>query len=107
MKNLRFCIYWNGGYVKLVLRPGQTVELSARCPTDEGYSFRQETYTYAPDGTLVCDVYSGGKDCDGFCSYSSTASADKFYTNDLGYRVPQWEVESRSQYDQYAELAGY
>jgi len=93
MNNAR--INWDG--VSITLAPGQTLNHYQAEPTDEGYSYRAQTFTHHLDGTVTCSTASGGRDCDGRLDYYS----------DLVWDHGRWELESRSQRDEYAEAAGY
>lgn len=62
--NARFWEYVNDGWVKLTLRPEQTLRHVQGGRDEEGWSVRAEAWEY--DGTSVVGVYSSdGTDCDG------------------------------------------
>jgi hypothetical protein len=50
--NARFWTWWNGGWVKLTLRPGQRLVLHAFRRTDEGYSEQHEEYKHEGSAVL-------------------------------------------------------
>lgn len=100
--NARFWVYWNGGWVKLTLRRGETVTLYECHSTDEGYAFRREDFSYY--GTSVQrTVISGGSDCDGPIEHHAEYSCP--VTKSMGQ--PEWQEHTRWQRDAYAEAAGY
>jgi hypothetical protein len=62
--NARFWEYMNDGWVKLTLRPEQTLRHAQGGRDEEGWRVRAEAWEY--DGTSVVGVYStDGADCDG------------------------------------------
>jgi hypothetical protein len=62
--NARFWEYVNDGWVKLTLRPEQTLRHVQGGRDEEGWSVRAEAWEY--DGRSVVGVYSSdGTDCDG------------------------------------------
>lgn len=117
-KNARFQIWHNGGWVKVTLKPGQTITVHEGGPTDEGYSHEVSTYSHGGDG-VYSEYHSFGRDCDGnheyhsssFCPLDDLKARDMYdetgADDSVGIFAPLWERSSASQYDQYAELAGY
>ena len=126
--NARFWIYWNGGLVRLTLRPGQSLSYWHGEPTDEGYSARGETVRH--EGTHVYREWTReGRDCDGRHRESGDEMApldklaarfvgDYAPVDDLAAKViagplagvlyPAWE-EARAVevFDEFAQAAGY
>ena len=49
--NARFWIWWNGDWVKITLRPGQSIAMRCGGATDEG--FNVESSGYEHDGDRV------------------------------------------------------
>lgn len=113
VRNARFWIYWNGGFVKLTLRPEQSVEMAHSEPNDEGgYSAKYESYRHDGDG-VYNEWERSGRDCDGSHSEggASFASLDKLAV--VGHEeekllTPEWEKARNTRcYDQYAEAMNY
>ena len=120
-QNIRFWVYHKGSYVKLTMRPDQRITTYHGGPTDEGYSFEEISYKYYEEGVVTKDTASGGRDCDGehryyweesckvknlqvLITYRSTYQTKKYQDDPL---IPAWEKVNESQYDQFAEMAGY
>jgi hypothetical protein len=108
----RFWIDRNGGIVRLKLRKGQTVSHSFGGPTEEGYSWTAETYSF--DGqTVTCEYGTDARDCDGRVTHSGECSCDVLALragyNDLecGVTFPAWQQGQSAQRDYSAEAAGY
>lgn len=126
VKNARFWTRWNGGWVRVSLRPGDTFILQRSEPTEEGYSFEYEEYTHEEDRILL-RWESGGRDCDGTHTTGgkSAVALDKLAvrrhepvrhesdlrdgsTSPAGLMLPDWkEVGHARVYDQYAQMSGY
>lgn len=125
-KNARFWYFWNGGFVKLTLREGQTVEIGRSEPTDEGYSYATDEFSHEGDRVLL-RWETGGRDCDGQTSSRgrSAAAIDKLavkaheptvYEGDLrdgtvssaGLMTPDWREAGRTRCrDAFAESMNY
>lgn len=117
-RNARWWDWVNDGWVKLTLRPGQSLSHQSGGPTDEGYSWSSETWEY--DGRQVRNSFlATGRDCDGrhesggACVAALGQLAVEFRPLDWdrpdgdGVMVPHWEREDRYQRDYSAEAAGY
>lgn len=106
--NKRFWHYWNGDMVKLTLKPNQTINLYAYQHTEEGYEEEQEEITHcAHTGNLIMERVREGRDCDGVLRHHNKLIAEEFYKDRDGFTVPAWDSKSSSQYDQFAQMAGY
>lgn len=114
--NARFWIWWNLGWVKITLRPGQAIDLHAGARTDEGYWRIVERYSYDLDSVVQRDTFEAARDCDGptedLRSYACRIEDLKRQpeeTDEYGWRParPLWERVSASQRDHYAEAMGY
>lgn len=116
MGNVRFWIYWNGTYSRVTMRPGGTFELSQGGPTDEGWNWTRERYTF--DGEVVTsECADEGCDCDGrldrysewVCPVSDLAirPGHEDYEESRGLMLPEWQKASAYQRDYAAEAAGY
>lgn len=112
--NARFWVYHNG-WVKLTLKPGQKLNHTFSCLTDEGYVTQAETYSH--DGTYVySDMFETGRDCDGpysrstmvrchISSLKDNPSEDIF--GEIAPDRPFWERVDSWQRDIFAEEMGY
>lgn len=111
MRNARFWIWHSPGdcWVKLTLRPGQTLSFGYGGRTDEGWSYHSETYSH--DGDYVsCEVENDGVDCDGRLSSCNrfTCSIHDLAAREVDDRhVPEWTRVHASWRDYEAEKAGY
>lgn len=129
---VRLWTYWNGGYVRLTLKPEHTewnpLTLYHYSKTDEGWSSLAEEY-WIDDGYVYSRCTSDGRDCDGrltrqstfLCKLSQIATTfpyqdlDKSMPWELrvqalgneGVMLPTWKEASYSQRDYTAEAVGY
>jgi hypothetical protein len=118
MRNARFWVWWNGGWVKLALEPGQQLTVHYGGRTEEGWSYTTETWTHDGEAVVV-EADSEACDCDGRLDRSSifmcpldklqavSAYEDYKVPENVGIYKPQWERLSASQRDHEAEKAGY
>ncbi len=112
-QNARFLIFVNDGFVKVTLRDGQALHWSKAWHNGEGWSAEGLSLSY--DGGIVRRVdFTDGTDCDGRLSTTVETECDcgKLAGRDVSldgerWRLPQWEEVNSSQYDQFAEMAGY
>ncbi len=117
--NARFWTYWNGGWVKLTVRPGRPVELFSARRTEEGFTRFREGYEIE-GARLVCQWHEEGRDCDGPYERGGWcwSKLDEMAADDMaercpddpacdGIRVPNWQKGGRHQRDVFAEAAGY
>ena len=123
---ITFWHHWKGEprLVRLDKENNYHAVLHDSYPTDEGYHFEEEVFTYE-DGYIHRDLAYGGRDCDGehgnyyhvVCPRHELdkGNALPLYWSDEGncwicspniFR-PKWHEESSEVYDQYARLAGY
>lgn len=85
--NARFWTWTTGGFVKLALRPGQSLTQHEGGAHEEGCSYTHTTWTLLSDGYVVCETVTNGRDCDGpHSSYSKRICA----MENLSARVPYW-----------------
>lgn len=116
--NARFWTYHPvaDSFVKLTLKPGQTLHHWQGWPTDEGWSSAAMTWSF--DGEVVCrEVIHDGQDCDGRLTTmrrQQCALADlRVMREDDTLRdhkspwLPDWSDVSSSQRDYAAEAMGY
>lgn len=112
MTTARFWTMHRGDYVKLALRPGQSITLSEGGPTDEGWSRRDDTFTHEGD-RVVREWEEDGVDCDGrlraggvlVCPVAELRS--HVGCDDAPGLFPAWREGDRWQRDYAAEAAGY
>lgn len=115
----RFWEFVNDGFVKLTLKPGQTLRHSQGGRHEEGWWSRSNTWTF--DGAeVVNDMLDDGTDCDGRLShrYTGACPVEKLYARiqtlpyapDMGngaIGLPDWQKVRSGQRDYMAEAAGY
>ena len=118
MKNARFWVWHNGGWVKLTLRFGQTVELFNYGRTDEGW-YRERTKFHHDGENVVQHWHQESRDCDGrfeqggecSCPLDKLTAKDMFEAMDCsenkGIYSPDWQKGYPWQRDHSAEAAGY
>jgi hypothetical protein len=118
--NVRFWVWINGGWVRLTLRPGQTLEHCKHCRTDEGWSAEWTRWTHDWD-QVVRESVSDGRDCDGrltedwmdFCPFERLDQLEYSHWasdchNGVPIRSPAWEEYGPGRvYDEYAQAANY
>lgn len=126
-RNARFWVNWNDGWVKITLKPEQSLEAGYSRSTDEGWCSWRERWTHDGDSVLR-ETESDGSDCDGRltqyydcqCSIWSLAAYQpekqtdwvegvgcEFVPDLDAPMLPQWEEVHSSQRDYAAEAAGY
>lgn len=109
-KNAKFWVWWQGGWVKIKLTPGQKVACEHYERTDEGNSFECCEYEHTGESVTI-KATAGGSDCDGHvenrydaeCPLSDLA---KMTCMD-GMNVPDWKDVKESRRDEFAELMNY
>lgn len=69
MHTLRFWTFHRLGWVKLTLRPGQSLTARTFSRDDEGCSWSCETWTHSGD-RVTSRWGNGGRDCDGEISHT-------------------------------------
>lgn len=121
----RFWTFENDAWIKITLRPGQSLSWGKSARTDEGFAAEGNTWSHEGDRVLL-QWSRSGRDCDGFvseagelsCALSELASVPVFCEVDgepchethAGRAIlrPEWEkvgpVRCR---DSFAEAAGY
>lgn len=125
MRNVRFWIHCpgnvDGGFVKLTLRPSQSLSWYSRYRTTEGWSSTTCTWTYDEDDGIVTQDYgTDGCDCDGRLSSGSRFVCPVGQLSDeepndycrenyncADVTLPAWVKENAWQHDHQAEAAGY
>lgn len=122
LPNARFWAWERDGWVKITLKPGQTLSYGGGGLTDEGHSWFHQEYEYDESWPCVFSRHSnGGSDCDGPYEHHSEAAcllanlsavppriADPEYQlEEIPFARPDWQQGLRSQRDHYAEAAGY
>lgn len=114
-RNARFWVYERGGWVKLTLRPGQSLEIYTGGPCDEGSHF--ESVRWVHEGSrVVCEYQTWGSDCDGRREYHSVRACKLGELKGMDHTdpesgerlaLPTWERAEEGQRDYSAEEAGY
>lgn len=116
--NARFWQWHNGGWIKITLKPGQSLSTNYGGPTDEGYSYAWERWTHEGD-RVVRESGSQSCDCDGRldehwegeCLLEDLKAINQFalYEEeaDKGIYRPEWKKISAGQRDYSAEAMGY
>lgn len=116
--NARFWVWECDGWVKLTLKPGQTLRYCYGGPHEEGYSYSEQEFEYDADEMVVISRYTNNsRDCDGPLDYRSEShcridelQAEPPDTDDpYGPRParPNWQKGESCQRDHYAEAMGY
>lgn len=115
--NARFWVWECDGWVRITLKPGQTLSYAGGGPTDEGRSYFAQEWEYDADEMRVISRYhSWGNDCDGPHSYHSEVSCPVIDLEALPAEMrdgeqfpdrPLWRDRHASQRDVYAEMMGY
>lgn len=132
----RLWVFENGDWARLTLRSGQTLSHGSGGATEEGVAFEATTWRNV-DGEVFADFQRWGRDCDGryaentTCRLTGEERCDAtapwapgswlpasfqpidwfgdYELHDLADKVrrPTWERIEASQWDEYAEAAGY
>jgi hypothetical protein len=113
MTQARFWVYHRSGIVRIKLNEGQTVGFSYGGPTDEGYSYTAEQYSF--DGQHVVSKWrTDARDCDGRITHTGSAhcrfsrlSSGTFADEVNAVQFPDWMQGESSQRDFSAEAMGY
>lgn len=129
--NARFWEFINSSWVKITLKPNQTMQHYVAHPTEEGWYSRHITWEHTGE-SVACQLTVMSRDCDGrldryndFECQLPELQAREFWVQDQQdvARVPFWEIESElfeselllpcwieshcSQRDYTAEAMGY
>jgi hypothetical protein len=108
--NARFWVLGrNAEWVKLTLKPGQSLSWAYAYDHDEGWSAHCETWNHRGDHVERAWI-NNGRDCDGRMSSGGElvcAISDLTARNVDGLAVPEWVTSETWQRDAYAEAAGY
>lgn len=118
IKNARFWDFLNGAWVKITLKPHQSIATWKSAQTDEGFAF--EATTYHHDGQSIRREWiERGRDCDGWyerggetvCPLDALTARDVYadWAEDTnrGILAPVWEWTKNHQRDHAAEAARY
>jgi len=112
-RNARLWIYYSPGdtWVKLTLKPGQTLAYGDSYSHDEGWTSTGSRYTHEGEH-LMLEWFSDGTDCDGRLSQSGTlyCAIGKLQTKpsiDGQHMMPEWQELNSRQRDYAAETMGY
>lgn len=111
-RNARFWVWWRQDWVKITLRPGETLCAGYGGQCDEGWSRFSEQWSHT--GLRVeREWVSEGQDCDGRSAQygEDFAMLDELDAVGRGefeeMLAPRWQDSQTSQRDEFAELAGY
>lgn len=112
MANHRTLAFGYGDWVKITLRPGQSLSMFAGHNHEEGFTCQAETYTLEDD-IVRAELTTWGRDCDGRHesrddSWCHVVDLRDTYPDEYAphYR-PTWNRGAFSQRDYTAEAAGY
>jgi hypothetical protein len=120
-RTARFWTWGTEGWVKLSLRPGESLEHTEGGPCDEGWSYSSAVWTHHGDH-LTLEASNCSQDCDGRLDRSTVLVATELreythrewqnvaadeYTDTLVGLRPDWHEESYDQRDHSAEAMGY
>jgi hypothetical protein len=104
MQTIKFRTFENGSDVTLKLRVGETLRHVSGGRTEEGYSYREEQWSF--DGQTVRYEWSlDARDCDGRISDAGESEWNGCELNNYGY--PDWQHVDSSHRDYSAEAANY
>lgn len=120
--NARFWEPIHEGWVKITLRPGQTLQHRTYQDTDEGWHACLSTWRH--DGNKVFrEIINDGRDCDGRLTRTYQTEADIHELSVIPCFIgfdqkgrsiyspimlrPDWQQIHVSQYDEFAQAAGY
>ncbi len=113
MTNARFWIMHRDSWVKLTLRPGQSLHTFSGGPTDEGWSSFAEQWQHV-GGAILRHTVNDGRDCDGRLTqhFECTCALENLRSRDCGLDdapdlLPDWQRVSASQCDEFAEAMGF
>lgn len=125
--NARFWVWWHDGWVKLTLRPQESLSAGHRGRHEEGWYSYDETWTHEGD-RVVRECFNDGADCDGPSSKGQEDSCPLGRLSEVTHEkqtpwiegvgcefvpdpdaplTPDWEKVSESQRDVYAEQMGH
>ena len=120
MRNARFWEYVNGEWIKITVKPGQSLAWSQGGPNEEGWNMEGFRFRYIDDA-IRADYWSDGRDCDGRMSDSSSFTCPisrlqvrkpnvfggEVYGPEDGSLLPAWDKLDSQHRDYSAEAAGY
>lgn len=126
--NARFWAWHRGSWVKITLRPGQSLHCFYSSRDEEGWSSELEEWNHEGD-IIVRNWANDGRDCDGRLSHSGRdkcllvnlrriqayhdptagATGRLAWLDERGRRIyrPDWQKVSRMQRDYASEAMGY
>lgn len=120
-RNARFWDWVNNGWVKITLKPGQSLSHHRHSKDEEGYSYEHTEWNYFVDGEdeITRNWISGGRDCDGEIRNTggevAVRGADGFAlvsVAEIHMGQPMARLDWKTAvptrvYDQYAQQMGY
>lgn len=110
----RFWVHHADGFVRLRIRPGESLSHGFSEATEEGYHCDSVTWTHEGDH-ISRSWATRSQDCDGrcdrfgddVCPLAELAAHDPYYPDDPIIKLPNWQDERSSQRDYAAEAMGY
>lgn len=106
----RFNHYFDGKDHRIVLKPGESCELSYSRPHEEGYSYDHASFFHNGD-EIEYESNSGGRDCDGPIDYHTDYTCPlnqlRAYVAPIGISYPEWQKKKSWVRDVYAQQMGY
>jgi hypothetical protein len=112
-ENARFWVYVNDGWVKITLRPIQTLSHHSFCRDDEGAAWHSDTWHHT-GAAVTWQFLDGGTDCDGRTERTGALAADISDLEELDplapetFRRPFWQgSEDVEIEDSFAQAANY
>ena len=110
MRNARFWLFsHNGDWVKLTLKPSQTLSWGSFSEDEEGWTRVSQAWMHEGDRVRM-SWYEDGTDCDGRLSAGGelVCPLEALTARSVdGLLVPDWDTEQRWQRDYAAEAMGY
>jgi hypothetical protein len=119
-KVARFWAWENHGWIKLTLRPGESVFFHESGETEEGWQSYSCSYTFDGD-EVELETHKSSRDCDGphqetsvvSCALENLRAREPWKRGDVDYEpengamLPLWAPKQHWQRDTYAERMGY
>jgi hypothetical protein len=95
-------VFANGSYVRITLKPGQSLKHYQYRPTDEGWESEGQYWEHCGD-RIEHDWLTDGADCDGRLCRGGRLVALSLKSSGF----PNWQEADTYQRDYAAESAGY
>ena len=117
--NARFWVWECDGWVKLTVKPGETLKHYSGGPCEEGFHYEMTAWEYDKDfgedaPQIVRHFTSESRDCDGPLEHHSVSACpigrlreERWAPADDEILTPDWQKVESWQRDHYAEAMGY